>query len=124
MPASVTMKDETPIFVTHQPCHAPISRPTASDSSTATIGSTLELDRQHREDDANQRHGRADREIEVARDDQHHRADRGERDDRRLQRQEDQVALREEGALGREIEEQPDHREDQQQRRVAQRRGC
>ena len=29
MPASVTMKDETFILVTHQPCQAPISTPTS-----------------------------------------------------------------------------------------------
>ena len=80
------------------------------------------LDRQQREDDADQRHRRADREVEIARDDQHHGADRGEADDRSLQRQQDKVALGEERAVGGEIEEQPDRDEHKKQHRIAERR--
>ena len=121
MPASVTMKDETFILVTHQPCQAPISMPDSKADDHGGDRIDIELHRQHRHDHADQRHCRADRQVEVARDDQHHRADRGQRDDGRLQRKQDQVALRQERAVGGEIEEDPDHSEHQQQRRIAQR---
>ena len=77
---------------------------------------------QQRQDDADEGDRRADGEIEVARDDQHHGADRGEADDRGLEREKDEIALGEEGAVGGEIEEQPDRGEDKEQHRVAERR--
>src|SRR5882724_1015564 len=40
MPASVTMKDDTPIRVTHQPCHAPITKPTLREIATDSHGLT------------------------------------------------------------------------------------
>ena len=40
MPASVTMKDETPTRVTQRPCQAPISTPPAMAASTASTGFT------------------------------------------------------------------------------------
>ena len=43
MPASVTMKDETFIRVTHQPCQAPISSPAHRQTITASPGSTSYL---------------------------------------------------------------------------------
>ena len=124
MPASVTMKDETPTRVTHQPCQAPISDAAGDRDRDGDQRIDVVLDREQREDDADQRHRRADREVEIARDDQHHRADRGEADDRGLQRQQDEIALREEGAVGGEVEEQPDGGEHHEQHRVAQRRAA
>ena len=40
MPASVTMKDDTPTRVTHSPCHAPIAMPPATAIGTASHGLT------------------------------------------------------------------------------------
>ena len=40
MPASVTMKDDTPTRVTHKPCQAPIATPPATAIATATSGLT------------------------------------------------------------------------------------
>ena len=124
MPASVTMKDETPIRVTQKPCQAPIEHAAGDRDRHGEHRVDVVLDGEQREDDADQRHGRADREVEIARDDQHHRADRGQADDRGLQRQQDEIALGEERAVGGEIEEQPDRGEDEEQHRVAQRRDC
>ena len=80
------------------------------------------LHRQQREDHADERDGRADRQIEIAGDDQHHRADRGQTDDRCLQREQDEIALREKRAVGREVEEQPDAAKDEEQHRIAESR--
>ena len=76
---------------------------------------------QYGQDHADQRHRRADREVEVAADDQHHRADRREADDRGLQGQQDQVALGQERTVGLQVEEHPDDREHEQQRQVPRR---
>ena len=40
MPASVTMKEETPMRVTQNPCQAPMSRPPQTDATMATNGFT------------------------------------------------------------------------------------
>ena len=76
MPARVTMKDDTPTLVTQKPCQAPISMPTTIAAGTAMKRRDVVAAGQHRHDHADEGHRRSDREIEVARDDQHHGADR------------------------------------------------
>src|SRR5205807_1403862 len=55
----------------------------------------------------------------VPRDDQHDGADGGQAHDRGLQREQHEVALREERPLRRDLEDDPDRRYDEKERRVA-----
>ena len=93
-----------------QPCHTPMATPPAIATSHPDQRLHIVLDGEQSQDDADQRHRRADGQIEIAGDDQHHRADRGQADDRGLQREQDEIALGEEGAVGGEVEEQPRRR--------------
>ena len=105
------MKDDTPILVTQKPCHAPISMPAAmrparrSAARHQTAGQHASTTPTSATADPTER---SKLRVTISM----HRADRGEADDRGLQRQQHQIARRQENAVGREVEEQPDRRQD------------
>ena len=104
IPASVTMNDDTPTLATHTAFHAPSTIPASDRRDDGEPRVPAELDGQRGEHDADQGHRRADREVEVAGHDQHHGADRREPDDRRLQGEQAEVALRQEQPVGEHLE--------------------
>lgn len=80
------------------------------------------LDREQGQYDADQRHGRSDRQVEVTRDDQHDGADGRQADNGGLQSKQHQVSRSEEYPVGGEVEEQPNQCQDHEQHGIAQRR--
>ena len=104
IPASVTMNDDTPTLATHTAFHVPSTTPTAIAAATPSHGFHPSLTVSDASDDTDQGNGRPDGQVEVAGDDQHHRADRREPDDRRLQGEQTEIALRQEQSVGEHLE--------------------
>ena len=120
IPARVTMNDDTPTLATHTAFHVPSTTPAAIAAATLSHGFHPSLDRERGEHDADEGDRRPDGQVEVAGHDQHHGADRGQPDDRRLQGEQSEVALRQEQPVGEHLERAEHDGDDDQQGVVAQ----